>query len=629
MKYLTRVSIALMAIFTSCQQGETADEPTPEPGHIIDPHSFARPHEARITHMDLDLLVDFDQQQLSGEARFTIENLTGTDKLYLDTRDLDILAVSLGEGQDPTHFTLGETDPILGTPLVVDIMPDIKHVTITYRASTDAAAVQWLTPEQTAGKRHPFLFTQSQAILARSWIPIQDGPGVRFTYTANVQVPEGLMAVMSASNPMERSADGHYLFTMEQPIPAYLMALAVGDFSFKAVGPRTGVYAEPELLEAAAWEFADMEDMLVTAEDLYGKYVWERFDVIVLPPSFPFGGMENPRITFLTPTVLAGDRSLTAIIAHELAHSWSGNLVTNATWDDFWLNEGFTTYFEGRIMEALYGKSYFDMSRSLDFRGLSENIESLKSKGQEKDTHLKLDLGGRDPDGAVGPVAYDKGALFLSHIEQTVGRERFDVFLKQWFDTNAFGVRTTEDFVAYLNDELIKGDSVLAGKINADAWIFGPGIPDNHPRYENERFQAIDAGIAQWASGALSNTLVTGEWSTHEWLYFLRNLPEDQVANRMKELDRTFKFNQSKNSEITSQWLQMAVRHKYEAAYPRLEEFLTEQGRRKFLAPLYTAMAETPEGLKMARSIYSKARPGYHSVSYHTIDEILGWEPEG
>jgi leukotriene-A4 hydrolase len=598
MKYLTLVAIAISGLFIACQSEQKAEDQAPDENYITDPHSFARPHEARITHMDLDLLVDFETRVLHGEARFTIENLTGTDKLYLDTRGLDILAVSMGEGQDPANFTLGESDPLLGTPLVVDILPDIKHVTISYQTSPDAAAVQWLTPAQTAGKRHPFLFTQSQAILARSWIPIQDGPGVRFTYTANVTVPKGLMAVMSASNPMERSPDGQYHFTMEQPIPAYLMALAIGDFGFKAVGPRTGVYAEPELLDAAAWEFADMEDMLVTAEDLYGKYVWDRFDVIVLPPSFPFGGMENPRITFLTPTVLAGDRSLTAIIAHELAHSWSGNLVTNATWDDFWLNEGFTTYFEGRIMEALYGKSYFEMSRSLDYQGLVEHIEMLKGKGQGKDTHLRLDLAGRDPDGAVGPVAYDKGALFLSHIEQTVGRERFDKFLKRWFDENAFGVRTTEDFVSYLNDELIQGDSALALKINAEAWIYGPGIPDDHPRYENERFRAIDAGIANWATGAPSHTLLTGEWSTHEWLYFLRNLPEDQVANRMTELDRAFKFTQSKNSEITSQWLQMAVRHNYEAAYPRLEQFLTEQGRRKFLAPLYSAMAATPEGWK-------------------------------
>ena len=243
---------------------------------------------------------------------------------------------------------------------------------------------------------------------------------------------------MSASNPQIKNETGSYHFEMKQPIPSYLLALAVGDVEFKRVSNRAGIYAERTVLDSAVWEFADLEKMIHGAEELYGAYLWERYDVLVLPPSFPFGGMENPRLTFATPSILAGDRSLTSLIAHELAHSWSGNLVTNRTWNDFWLNEGFTVYFEHRIMEKLYGRDYAEMLALLSLQDLRETIQSLKDENLYADTKLKLDLAGRNPDDGVTDIAYNKGYFFLRLFEERYGRERFDSFLKHYFSSNAF-----------------------------------------------------------------------------------------------------------------------------------------------------------------------------------------------
>ncbi|MFN3875629.1 MAG: aminopeptidase, partial [Flavobacteriales bacterium] len=261
----------------------------------MDPHSHARPQEARITHLSLDITVDMDRERISGTARYAIAAAPGAERILFDTDGLRIERVAVDGREAP--FALGDSS-FLGRALEVPIGSGAKEVAITYATGPQASALQWLKPQQTAGKTAPFLFTQGQAILTRSWIPIQDSPGIRVTYDAKVRVPPGLMALMSAENPTAKSADGAYTFRMEQPIPAYLIALAIGDIAFQPIGPRTGVYAEPSVVEKAAWEFADMERMLETAEQLYGPYRWGRYDVIVLPPSFPFGGMENPRLTF-------------------------------------------------------------------------------------------------------------------------------------------------------------------------------------------------------------------------------------------------------------------------------------------------------------------------------------------
>lgn len=617
-------SVALV----SCDGGEsTTDTPTETQDMVInDPHSHAQPGEAVATHLDLDVEVDFEAKQISGTAgyKITMVNPEATE-IRFDAAGLDIESVSLGQGDAaaPADYKMGPENDLLGKGLFVKLKPGTDYVSITYKTTEDAEALQWLDPVQTAGKEQPFLFTQSQAILARTWIPCQDGPGMRFTYHAKVKVPVELMAVMSASNPQEKNAEGVYEFDMVQPIPAYLMALSVGDLAFESVGERTGVYAEPSMLEASVYEFGETEAMLVAAEKLYGAYRWDRYDLIVLPPSFPFGGMENPRLTFVTPTVIAGDRSLTALIAHELAHSWSGNLVTNATWDDFWLNEGFTVYFERRIMEELYGASYVDMLRELGHQDLQETFVDLAAT--PKDQHLKLDLKGRNPDDGLTNIAYEKGSFFLTHIENTVGREAFDVFLKGYFDAHAFQVMTTEEFIVYLKAELVKGDAEVEKALLIDEWIYQPNMPEVFKVNESERFVAVEQAITDWKDGTAAEELTTSEWTSHEWQHFLRNLPEEMDNSQMKELDAAFNFTKSGNNEVLNLWLITVVGNQYESAYPAVETFLISVGRRKFLTPLYKKMKETEEGLAWAKEVYAKARPNYHAVATGTMDELLGW----
>lgn len=603
----------------SCSSPETKEALNTEKDqrYVKDVHSFARPNEVAVTHISLDLKADFDTHTLSGTVTHTLDRSGTSDSVHFDVSDLTIKAAYDDKGTSlPFEVRKGNA---FGDQLVVSLMPESKKVSLIYATSPEANAVQWLEPVQTLGKVHPFLFTQGQAILTRSWIPCQDSPGIRVTYDAKMTVPSELMAVMSAKNPTTRNAEGIYTFKMEQPIPPYLIALAIGDMEFESLGDRTGVYAEPEMLPKAAYELEEMEKMIVAAENLYGPYRWEQYDVIVLPPSFPFGGMENPRLTFATPTIIAGDRSLTSLIAHELAHSWSGNLVTNATWDDFWLNEGFTVYFEGRIMEEVFGKDYSDMLKSLGLQGLKGTITELGP--ESADTHLKLNLEGRDPDDGMTDIAYEKGHMFLEMLEETYGRETFDAFLKGYFDHFAFQNMTTERFLEYLNTELI---SKHEAKVNADEWVYGPGLPSNSREFKSDRFAKVDAQMSAWLDGSSpASALNTSGWSTHEWLHFLRAIPENLTTERMAELDKAYGFTDSKNSELQGIWYEKAILTRYERAFPAMEDFLVHVGRRKFLTPLYQAMIKGDRYTVLANSIYAKARPNYHSVSKGTMDELL------
>ena len=633
MKLLSTKLLLVLPLLAACT-GQPAPTAAPAPAAsqspaavkvaetVQDSHSFARPQEVSVEHLLMDLTVDFNQRQLAGRASLRVKNHRGANRLVLDTRDLEIRKVTLDDGKTEARWTLGDPVEFLGRPLEIEIAPTTTWVNIDYTTKPEAAALQWLTPEQ-AGSPSPFLYTQSQAILARTWVPCQDSPAVRMTYEATIRVPQGLMAIMSAENPTKKSPDGVYKFRMPQRIPAYLLALGVGDLEFRALGSNSGVYALPAVVEKAAWELADTPKMIDAAEKLYGPYKWGRYDLLILPASYPFGGMENPRLTFATPTILAGDRSLVALVAHELAHSWSGNLVTNATWNDFWLNEGFTTYFEGRIMEAVYGRPYADM---LDVLGRQDLQGTLEELGPEStDSHLYLSLAGRDPDEGMGDVAYEKGAAFLSMLEHSVGRQKFDRFLRGYFDKFAFQSMDTAGFVQYLKQELLGGDEALAQRLQIQQWIYGPGLPANAVQPRSAAFAAVDQAVQAFTGGSQASQISTNGWTTHHWLHFLRTLPKPLDQQKMADLDAAFRLSESGNSEILSAWLMKVIESRYEPAYPTLERFLTTVGRRKFLSPLYTEMAKTPAGADMALRIYEKARPGYHSVSRNTIDEILGW----
>ena len=609
---------------SSSSASASADADVPENARR-DTHSFATPGEVVVRHLDLDWDVRFDRRVLDGSATLHIERMVeGAGTLRLDTRDLSITAVELSDNGDDwtrTPFVLGASDPILGTPLDVTLSRTATQVRVTYTTSPGASGVQWLEPAQTAGKTHPFMFTQSQAIHARSWIPLQDTPGVRVTYSATVRTPPALRAVMSAAHDAEAPLDGEFRFEMRQPIPSYLIALAVGDLAFRSMGVRTGVYAEPSVVESAAAEFDDTEAMMAATERLYGPYRWERYDLLVLPPSFPFGGMENPRLTFATPTVIAGDKSLVALVAHELAHSWSGNLVTNATWRDFWLNEGVTVYLERRILEEVFGRRRVDMEATLDRQTLAEELARL----DPRDQILHIDLRGRDPDDGMNQVPYLKGDLFLRLLEETVGRARFDTFLRAYFDHFAFRSITTSDFVAYLNEHLLQDDAALAETLAVDAWLEQPGLPANAPRSVSDALTRVTQQSARWASGeTAAAALETGDWTTQEWLHFLKSVPEALTPQQMAELDHTFGFTEAGNAEVVHQWLLTAIRNQYAPAYLRLETYLVGIGRRKLIKPLYDELVKTPEGRARAEAIYERARPGYHPIAVSSIDEVVG-----
>jgi len=588
-----------------------------------DVHSFSQPNKVRVRHVALDLTASFADRKLSGTADLSIERRNGDtgSPLILDTRDLAIHhaeSSSDGSSFQPVKWALGSRDAILGSALTIHLPEAARVVRISYEASPRASGLQWLEPSQTADKKQPFLYSQNESIHARSWIPIQDSPGVRVTYTASIHSPEDLTALMSADH--KGSERGVHRFSMELPIPPYLIALAIGGIRFSPTGPRTGVYAEPSVLKKAAWEFSDMEKLVEAVEKLYGPYRWGRYDLLILPPSFPFGGMENPRLTFATPTVIAGDKSLVGLVSHELAHSWSGNLVTNATWSDFWLNEGFTTYIENRIQEAVYGREQALMEQVLARRELDHELETF----DKRDQILHIDLKGRDPDDGTTEVPYIKGALFLRQIEQTFGRDRFDDYLKRYFDHFAFQSITTATMLDYMQHELFDRQPKLAAKIPVHEWVYEPGLPASAPKAVSDRLEAVGRSAHDWAAGkAKASSLPSTGWSTQEWLQFLQVLPFPLSTQQMEELDHQFHLTQSGNDEILDQWLKMTVAANYRPAYPRLKSFLMTVGRMKMIKPLYAELMKTPDGAQFAREVFAKARPGYHPIAQTAVDKIV------
>ncbi|MGC4030078.1 MAG: M1 family metallopeptidase [Steroidobacteraceae bacterium] len=601
---------------------------TPVPAVLTTPdardvHSFAEPARARVTHVDLDLVADFDSRTFSGSAALDVEAAPDA-ALTLDTRDLDIESVQ-DDGGRALPWQPGATDPVLGTPLRVEL-GSARRVVVHYRTRPGAAALQWLAPAQTAGGRQPFLYSQGEAILNRSWIPTQDSPGIRQTWSARITAPAALTVVMSAqmlgAEPGPTPAQRTWKFRMDEPVAPYLIAIGIGDLGFRELGPRTGVYAEPPTLAAAAAEFADIEKMVAAAEELYGPYRWGRYDLLVLPPAFPFGGMENPRLTFVTPTVIAGDRSLVTLLAHELAHSWSGNLVTNATWADFWLNEGFTVYIEGRIMERVFGKEAAAMQAALGWDSLQAEIKTLGGPAAA-DTRLHIDLAGRDPDEGMTDIAYEKGANFLRSIEAAVGRERFDAWLRGYFDRHAFQPQTTAGFLADLRANLVKGDAGLEQRLQLDRWAYEPGLPDDAVQPHSEAFSRIDAAVAAFAAGRPLDA-DPAAWSSAERVRFLNRLPRRLSAAQLGALSQRLSLATQHNSEVRFAWLRLAIANRYEPAMPQLEEFLASMGRRKFVLPLFQDLvAQGTWGRQMAVRIYARTRPGYHSLTVGSVDKVV------
>jgi aminopeptidase N len=627
-------TLALTLSLASCGNPSQTQDTTPQAQNqegstnvvekIIkeDKFTYANYDQVRVTHLALNLDVNFDTKTLIGTATLDVKKVDpSAQELVLDTKDLTIRSVSYfteGKWHD-TPYVLGDVDELLGQKLTIPLTGNTTKVQITYHTSPKAEGLQWLTPAQTAGKKHPYLFSQAQAINARTIAPLQDTPAVRMTYSATLRVPDALLPLMSAEQG-GKNDKGEYTFNMPQPIPSYLLAIAVGDIKFKAINDHIGVYAEDYILDASTEEFSETPLMEESNARLYGPYRWGRYDLIVLPPSFPFGGMENPRLSFMTPTLIAGDKSLTNVVAHELAHSWSGNLATNSSWRDAWLNEGFTSYVENRVMGDLYGENRAVMEQVLSLDDLKRDIEGAE---RPELTYLKLPADLAHPDDAFSNVAYVKGQFFLAFLEQRFGRDNFDAFLKSYFDHFAFESLRTEDFVEYLHNELhVKNPDAITHE-ERDAWIYGPGIPDTFIEPKSDAFDNVAKQASAWLDGSVAaDEIKTNEWSTHEWLHFINNLPGGLKAEQFEALNSAFQLNGHQNAEIAFAWYMQSINGGYDAVLPDLETFLMTVGRGKFIYRLYGQLKENGKA-DWANTVYAKARPGYHPIAQRRIDAVL------
>jgi leukotriene-A4 hydrolase len=578
-----------------------------------DPHSYADDAQARVSRFSLEARVDFEAQVLDCRVLLSL-SAPRAGPLDLDTRGLTIARVTTPEGHE-VPFVLHPEEPILGARLSLTLPEGCTAVRVEYRTSPQATALQWLPAAQTSSGRLPFLFTQCQALHARSVVPLQDSPRHRVTYRAALTVPRALEVVMAAAR-VGREEQGELAvarFDMPQAIPPYLFAFAVGELQARDLSGRTRVWAEPAQVEAAAAEFAKVEQLMVAAEGLFGPYDWERFDLLVMPPSFPYGGMENPRLTFLTPTLIAGDGSLVDVVAHELAHSWTGNLVTNANAEHFWLNEGFTVYAERRIMEAVRGAEVMALSAALGRRALDEAVRQLADRPGL--SRLRTHLAGVDPDEVSSVVPYEKGFLFLVALERAVGRQRFDAMLASYLGAHRFGAVTTEDFMVVVRREF----PGLLERVGAPAWLDEDGVPANAPVFRSARLAALEALGARPPGEELART-----FSPTEWVLWLDRLPRPLGPEVMRALDARFGFTRASNMEVAVAWLKVVAASGYRPAFERLEGVLRGVGRMKYLRPLYRALGARPETRAQAQEWFEGFKGRYHPIARHVVEVELG-----
>ncbi|KAI4357106.1 hypothetical protein L6164_001075 [Bauhinia variegata] len=605
----------------------------------IDPHSFTDSTHSITTHISLSLYFDFSSSIIHGSALISLQN-PHSGPFFLDSRSLTIHSIVDPQSNSPLPFSLSGHDPIKGEQVTVSLSNHSSFL-VVYTTSPTSSALQWLSPPQTFNKRYPFVYTQCQAIHARSVFPCQDTPAVRICYSARLNFPSHLSAVMAARHlerrPPSRGEDvvlgcdkslwceeGRVVeeFVMEQPVPPYLFAFAIGEIGNREVGPRTKVYAEsvPEVLDAAAREFAGTEDMIRQGERLFGQYEWERFDLLVLPPSFPYGGMENPRMVFLTPTVIKGDASGAQVVAHELAHSWTGNLITNKTNEHFWLNEGFTTYAERRIVEAVQGEKRAALNIGIGCRGLKEEMERFKDNMEF--TKLKTNQEGINPDDVYSEVPYEKGFQFLWRIERQVGRPTFDEFLKKYIATFKFKSIDTETFIEFLKAN-IPG---IETQIDLELWTEGTGIPPDADEPDSSLYKLIVSLANEFINGRMPREDEVTDWQGQEWELYLDNLPKSIEVSQIKALDSRYRLSESKDYEVKVAFLQKAISSGCRDYYGEVEKTLKEVGRMKYLRPLYTALVQgtgKEEEKAFAKRLFSEARDCYHPIAQGVVESIF------
>ncbi|OXA59860.1 leukotriene A-4 hydrolase [Folsomia candida] len=604
-----------------------------------DPNSFSNPENVRVDHMHMKWNVDFAKKIIGGQVTYRLLPVTQpVQQIVFDTRQLTVNSVKSSDGK-ALLFKLG--DPVLnfGQPLSIDVGSLFNsgsssvEIQVDYETSPECSALQWLDAEQTAGKAHPYVFSQCEMIHARSLLPCVDTPFSKCTYTAEVTVPKALQALMSAEvskDIVEVSDKKTNKFEQKVPIPAYLIAIAVGHIKSKKIGPRTTVWSEPEFVDASAYEFAETEEMLNAAEQLMGKYVWGVYDILVLPPSFPMGGMENPNVTFATPTLLAGDRSLANVIAHEISHSWTGNLVTNINFEHFWLNEGFTVYAERKIMSILKGEKFRQFECIGGWKSLTDCINTMKSDNPM--TKLVTDLTGLDPDEFFSVVPYEKGSVFLYYLEEKVGGPAvFEPFFKHYIQENQFKSIDTDVFKKMFIDYFTNNlrISELIKDIDWDTWLYTTGMPPVKPSFDTSLADVCIELKNRWMEWDAVEPCPFSKGDLRKFFSqqiteFLAELLEEEVSlSKVQAMQTVYDFNSYKNCEIRFRWLRLCLKAKWEAQVPLVLQFVTEQGRMKYVRPLYREMYNWEEIRPRAIDHFKKTRSSMMSMSATIIAKDL------
>ncbi|XP_017773520.1 PREDICTED: leukotriene A-4 hydrolase isoform X2 [Nicrophorus vespilloides] len=597
----------------------------------IDPSSFSRPDLAVVTNIKLSLKVHFDQKIFSGNCDLTVKKLhENVNEVVLDVKDLDIESIYETETNTKCKYTLSQPVGEFGSELAIEIPPkEVNNYifTINYKTRPHASGLQWLEPEQTAGKKHPYVFSQFQAIHARSFLPCQDTPYVKTKYEALINAPTDLSVVMSAIRDATKPMIGYNLhhFKQDVPIQSYLIAIAIGALESRKIGPRSTVWAEKEFIEMAANEFANTEKQLKTAEDICGPYVWGIYDLLVLPPSFPFGGMENPCLTFVTPTLLAGDRSLANVVAHEIAHSWTGNLVTNANFEHFWLNEGFTVFIERKILGRLESPQVQDFDA---YGGTVELKEAINELGDSNPlTCLVVNLTGVHPDDAFSTVPYEKGQTFLRYLETIVeGPAVFEPFLRKYFDTYKYRSLTTDEFKAFFIEYFSSTPEIK--NIEWNKWLHTPGMPPVIPDYDKTLLKTIDEMKQRWLNWDEKSGPVPfsgDEITSIQKIQLLQDIfeSEPQPIKKLEVLEEKFKFTEVQNAEIKFRWLRIGIKAKWEKIVDPALNWVNEVGRMKYCRPLYRDFYNWEEMRAKAIQNFQDNRKNMMHVSAYTIAHDL------
>ncbi|XP_030031812.1 leukotriene A-4 hydrolase isoform X1 [Manduca sexta] len=612
--------------YTQCSQVKAMGALSP-----LDPSSFSRPELAIMKHLSISLNVDFVKKVLNGVATLHFDVLEDIDNVVLDSSNLTIEAIESDDGTK-LQYKVDEPVPNFGSKLTITLPKQASSgeklkIKIKYTTSPTASALQWLDPAQTSGKKHPYLFSQCQPIHARSIVPCQDTPAVKFTYEADVSAPEEFTVLMSALRGEARANTTS--FRQPMPLPAYLIAIAVGVLESRVLGPRSKVWSEKEEIERSAWEFAETEKYLQAAERLCGPYVWTQYDLLVLPPSFPYGGMENPCLTFVTPTLLAGDRSQADVIVHEIMHSWTGNLVTNRNFEHFWLNEGFTVFLERKVGASLISDPV-EAKKSRDFHsllGLQELSETVNDHlgASNPLTRLVPDLNGVHPDDAFSRVPYEKGSLFLRYLEDLVGGpEVFDDFLRSYLRNFSKKSLDTDQFKAYLLNYFKDNDKLNA--VDWETWFFKSGMPPIIPDYDTSMTKSVTALVAKISqdNATISESDVKS-FTPHQMINLLQELIDRPALplETLQTLGEEYKVNASKNTELLYRWLRLCIRSKDHSKLNEVFNFVNQQGRMKYVRPVYRDLYAWEDVRDQAIDNFLKNEQYMMHVSAYTIRKDL------